>query len=120
MRRAAVGAEFGRGRFPVARVWGAARTSVRLSRGSTLGTFVRSGMLVYAVGLVLVISAVELVIAFVLSTRGGVAHDASPLFPVYIGAVIALAAVGGFLIPRGLRQLRSPPTAEALQKPRDQ
>lgn len=76
-------------------------------------------MLVYVVGLVLVISAVELVIAFVLSTRGDVAHAAWPLLSVYFGAVVVLAAIGGFLIPRGLRQLRSPPAAGTLPGPND-
>ncbi len=64
-------------------------------------------MLLYVTGLVLITGAVELGIAYFLSTRGAVPAVLSTLALVSFAVVVALVAAGGVLIYRGLRALRS-------------
>jgi hypothetical protein len=66
-------------------------------------------MAIYITGLVLIIGAVELVLALVVASHGTNAPPASSLFwPVYLAVLIALVVAGALLIARGLGEIHRP------------
>jgi hypothetical protein len=68
-------------------------------------------MVVYIIGLVLVISAIELTIALALASRGALPAPSATFLLVYALIDLGLFAAGGFLVTRGLQTLRSERTA---------
>jgi hypothetical protein len=63
-------------------------------------------MIQYIVGLVLVISALELTIALALASRGALPSPSSSFLLVYALVDIGLFAAGGYVVIRGLQALR--------------
>jgi hypothetical protein len=67
----------------------------------------RTGMVVYITGLVLVTSAIELTLALVLASRGAVPAPSSGFFLVYLLVDIGLFSAGSLVVTKGLQTLRS-------------
>lgn len=64
-------------------------------------------MAVYLAGLVMLTGAIELTLALLLASQGKVPTPSSAFWTVYLGVDIALLAIGGILVARGLGTLRS-------------
>lgn len=67
-------------------------------------------MALYVTGLVLIIGAVELVLAVLIVLRSSVPSDSAAFWSAYFGAIVVLGIVGALLVRRGLRGLRSAAT----------
>jgi hypothetical protein len=78
-------------------------------------------MVQYIIGLVLVISALELTIALALASRGALPSPSSSFLLLYALVDIGLFATGGYVVFRGLQSLRSErPAARAEATTPDQ